>query len=172
MPVSGKVVSSGILGITAAFGIGVYYAQIYGYYKSFSEGSVSLTSIATGKPEIIPVSDFSGIDANSSPIRYRACFNTRLSTEVLNETFTTVENPEPRNAPNWFECFDANEIGENLKSGTATAYMGEANLEFGIDRIVALYDDGRGFIWHQINECGDKLYDGSQASENCPERDQ
>jgi hypothetical protein len=172
MPVSGKVVSGGILGITAAFGIGVYYAQIYGYYESFSEGSVSLTSIATGKPEIIPVSDFSGIDANSSPIRYRACFNTLLSTEVLNETFTTVENPEPRNGPNWFECFDANEIGENLKSGTATAYMGEANLEFGIDRIVALYDDGRGFVWHQINECGDKLYDGSQASENCPERDQ
>ena len=65
MPVSGKVVSVAILGITAAFGIGVYYAQIYGYYDSFSEGSVSLTSIATGKPEIIPVSDFSGIDANS-----------------------------------------------------------------------------------------------------------
>jgi hypothetical protein len=172
MPVSGKVVSVAILGITAVFGIGVYYAQIYGYYDSFSEGSVSLTSIVTGKPEIIPVSDFSGIDANSSPIRYRACFNTRLSIEVLNETFTAVENPEPRNAPNWFECFDANEIGENLKLGTATAYMGEANLEFGIDRIVALYDDGRGFVWHQINECGDKLYDGSQASENCPEKDQ
>ena len=31
MPVSGKVVSGGILGITAAFGIGVYYAQTVSY---------------------------------------------------------------------------------------------------------------------------------------------
>ena len=172
MAVSGKFVSGGILGITAAFGIGVYYAQIYGYYETFSEGSVALTSISTGQPEIIPILDFDGIDANSSPIRYRACFKTTLSSEFVSENFTAVKNPEPRNAPNWFDCFDANQIGNDLKSGLATAYMSEANLEFGIDRIVAFYDDGRGFVWHQINECGDKLYDGSQASENCPERDQ
>ena len=35
MAVSGKVISGGILGITAAFGIGVYYAQVYGYYETF-----------------------------------------------------------------------------------------------------------------------------------------
>ena len=92
--------------------------------------------------------------------------------DFLEETYKIFSKAEPRNAPDWFDCFDAQKIGEDLQSGTATAYMGEANLEFGIDRIVALYDDGRGFIWHQINECGDKLYDGSQASENCPERDQ
>ena len=38
MAVSGKVISGGILGITAAFGIGVYYAQVYGYYETFTAG--------------------------------------------------------------------------------------------------------------------------------------
>ena len=172
MAVSGKLVSSGILAITAAFGIGVYYAQVYGYYETFNQGDVALTSVKSGNSERIPVSAFEGIDANSSPIRYRACFTTPLSIELLAETFTKVSNPEPRNAPDWFGCFDANQIGKDLESGMAIAYMGEANFEFGIDRIVAIYDDGRGFVWHQINDCGDKLYDGSQASDNCPERDQ
>ena len=48
MAVSGKVISGGILGITAAFGIGVYYAQVYGYYETFSQGEVALTSIVSG----------------------------------------------------------------------------------------------------------------------------
>ena len=172
MAISGKLVSGSILGITAAFGIGVYYAQVYGYYETFDQGNVALTLLKSGDPEGIPLLAFEGIDANSSPIRYRACFKTSLSTEVFAENFTTVVNAEPRNAPDWFGCFDANQIGKDLQSGTAKAYMGKANFEFGIDRIVAIYDDGRGFVWHQINDCGDKLYDGSQASDNCPKKDQ
>ena len=42
MAVSGKVISGGILGITAAFGIGVYYAQVYGYYETFTRGGGGL----------------------------------------------------------------------------------------------------------------------------------
>ena len=172
MALSGKLVSGGILTVTAAFGIGVYYAQIYGYYDTFSEGEVALTSVLDKSQEIIPWIDFDAIDADSSPIRYRACFKTTLDITTFPEAFVTVDDPEPRNAPNWFGCFDANQIGEDLKSGVATAYMGKENFEFGIDRVVAIYEDGQGFVWHQINKCGDKLYDGSQASDNCPERDQ
>ena len=172
MAVNGKFVSSSILGITVAFGIGVYYAQVYGYYETFNQGDVALTLMESGAPERIPVSAFEGIDANSSPIRYRACFTTPISSALLAGNFVKVAKAEPRNAPDWFRCFDANQIGEDLELGIATAYMGEANFEFGIDRIVAVYDDGQGFVWHQINDCGDKLYDGSQASENCPKRDQ
>ena len=58
MAVSGKVISGGILGITAAFGIGVYYAQVYGYYETFSQGEVALTSIVSGAPTRIPVTAF------------------------------------------------------------------------------------------------------------------
>ncbi|MDB2455101.1 DUF6446 family protein [Planktomarina temperata] len=177
MAVSGKVISGGILGITAAFGIGVYYAQVYSYYETFSQGEVALTSIVSGAPTRIPVTEFQGIDADSSPIRYRACFKTPLSTAMLTETFTTLERSEPRNIGHGDKalnaaCFDAAQIAADIDAGIATAYLGAANFEFGIDRIVAIYDDGRGFVWHQINECGDKLYDGSQASDDCPERDQ
>ena len=91
MAVSGKLVSGGILAVTAVFGIGVYYAQVYGYYETFNQGDVALTSVTSGDSERIPVSAFEGIDANSSPIRYRACFRTSLSTELLTETFTTLD---------------------------------------------------------------------------------
>ena len=101
MSASGKFVSGGIVAVTAAFGIGVYYAQVYGYYETFSQGDVSLTSLESGQPERIPVTTFEGIDADSSPIRYRACFTTTLSTALLTETFTTLDKSEPRNAPDW-----------------------------------------------------------------------
>ena len=121
MAVSGKVISGGILGITAAFGIGVYYAQVYGYYETLSQGEVALTSIVSGAPTRIPVTEFQGIDADSSPIRYRACFKTPLSTAMLTETFTTLERSEPRNAPEWFGCFDAAQIAADIDAGIATA---------------------------------------------------
>ncbi len=91
MSASGKFVSGGIVAVTAAFGIGVYYAQVYGYYETFSQGDVSLTSLESGQSERIPVTTFEGIDADSSPIRYRACFTTTLSTALLTETFTTLD---------------------------------------------------------------------------------
>jgi hypothetical protein len=172
MAVSGKLVVGGILAATAAFGVGVYYAQVYGYYETVVLQEVELTTLATGAVEMIPTAGFEGIDAGSSPIRYRSCFQTELSMDLLEETYKIFSKAEPRNAPDWFDCFDAQKIGEDLQSGVATAFLGQANFEFGIDRIVAIYRDGRGFVWHQINDCGDKLYDGSSASDDCPERDQ
>ena len=33
-----------------------------------------------------------------------------------------------------------------------------------------LYDDfGRGYVWHQINHCGEVVFDGQPAPEDCPE---
>ncbi len=157
MSASGKFVSGGIVAVTAAFGIGVYYAQVYGYYETFSQGDVSLTSLESGQPERIPVTTFEAIDADSSPIRYRACFTTTLSTALLTETFTTLDKSEPRNAPDWFECFDANQIGEDLKASLATAYMGQANYEFGIHRLVAISDVCRASVFLQSNVFGDTL---------------
>ena len=87
MALSGKLVSGGILTVTAAFGIGVYYAQIYGYYDTFSEGEVALTSVLDKSQEIIPLIDFDAIDADSSPIRYRSCFKTTLDITTFPETF-------------------------------------------------------------------------------------
>ena len=38
---------------------------------------------------------------------------------------------------------------------------GPKNFEYGIDRYVVIYPDGRGYAWHELNDCGEKLYDGS-----------
>ncbi|WP_186827010.1 DUF6446 family protein [Shimia ponticola] len=168
---SGKIVGILILIAAIAMGGGAYYATVYGYYDDVEAGSVELTSLVSGEPEEIIFEGFEGIDANSSPIRYRACFTTPMSTAMLTETYETFEEAEPLNAPGWFDCFDAPAIAEALADGSATAFTGQRNIQYGIDRVVAIFDDGRGYAWQQINDCGDKLYDGSPKGDECPERE-
>lgn len=154
----------------AALGGVLYYQQVYAYYDdvAVSPDAVQLTSVSTGQPEPLLIQNFSGIDAISSPLRYRACFETPISLATLTETFEIVDNAEPRVAPGWFDCFDAAQIGADLR-GDAIAFMGVENIQYGIDRIVAIYPDGRGYAWHQINACGEVVFDGNPAPENCPQ---
>ena len=153
----------------AVLGGVLYYQQVYAYYDDVpaSDDAVRLTSLSTGEAEPIVVQNFQGIDAISSPLRYRACFETNLSQAMLTETYQIFDNAEPRVAPRWFDCFDAAQIGEDLATD-AIAFMGVENIEYGIDRIVAIYPDGRGYAWHQINECGAVVFDGNPVPEDCP----
>ncbi|MEM9853369.1 MAG: DUF6446 family protein, partial [Pseudomonadota bacterium] len=68
----------------------------------------------------------------------------------------------------WFDCFDADVIGAALKDGTARAFLGQRDVIYGIDRVVAVFDDGRGYVWHQINRCGEVVFDGEPVPEDCP----
>ena len=168
---SGKLVGSFILLVAAIAGAAMYYLQVYAYYDEVSaHGSedVLLTSYVTGLPEPILYKDFQAIDATSSPIRYRACFTVENSIPMLTETYEPYENAEPLTAPGWFDCFDAREIGAALESGDALAFLGTFNVEYGIDRVVAVMPDGRGFAWHQINHCGEVVFDGKPLPEGCP----
>lgn len=152
-------------------GAAIYWLQVYGFYEPVEvSGStdVELTLLVTGEPEPILYEDFTAIDAESSPIRYRACFTTNLSEALLTETYEMVEHAEPRNAPEWFDCFDAKEIGRALEKGEALAFMGTENVIYGIDRLVAILPDGRGFVWHEINECGELAFDGKPLPAHCP----
>lgn len=151
-------------------GAALYYLQIYAYYEDVSLQSedVRLTSIFTGEPESIVATNLNAIDSTSSPLRFRACFETPLSFGMLTETYEIYETAEPLNAPGWFDCFDSRQIGEDLSSGVAVAFMGTENIQYGIDRIVAVYPDGKGYAWHQINACGEVVFNGQRAPENCP----
>ncbi|NBR35504.1 MAG: histidine kinase [Rhodobacteraceae bacterium] len=171
---TGKLLTLMIVVCSLLAGAAMYYFQVYGYYFDVPEDQhqVSLTSVNSGNPEVIETRNFTGIDADSSPIRYRACFETDVSIGMLTETYVVLEKAEPRLAPKWFECFDAKEIGQDLEAGTAVAFMGTRNLRYGIDRIVAIYPDGRGYAWHQVNKCGEKQYDGSPVDPTCPKGDQ
>lgn len=165
----GRIAIVGILAVALIAGIVLYYQQVYAYYDEVAAtpSSVELTSVATGEPEPIGFDGFSAIDAESSPLRYRACFETQLSLATLTETYVIYDRAEPRVAPGWFDCFDAAQIGADLEN-LAIAFLGVENIQYGIDRIVAVYPDGRAFAWHQINPCGEVVFDGNPAPDDCP----
>ena len=167
----GKVLSLGILLTALAAGVSMYYLQVYHFYEPVAatgRDDVRMTSLSSRQPEPVLYDDFEGIDADSSPIRYRACFTTTMSLSMLSETYVPYERAEPLTAPDWFACFDAAEIGAALEDGRALAFLGTKDIEYGIDRIVAITEDGRGYVWQQINECGEVVFDGNPVPEHCP----
>lgn len=162
----------GVIVISALLaGAGVYYLQVYGYYREIAANApaaeIRMTTV-DGIAEPILIEGFEGIDADSSPIRFRACFRTPQSMAMLTETYKIYDEAVPLNAPSWFGCFDAQAIGAALEEGRAVAYLGEENISYGIDRVVAIMDDGRAYAWHQINHCGAVVFDGKPAPEGCP----
>ncbi|QEW19343.1 hypothetical protein LA6_001527 [Marinibacterium anthonyi] len=170
---NGKLLAGFIVVSALITGAGIYYMQVYAFYGAVApDGStdVQLVSRVTGAPEPIAYADFQAIDASSSPIRYRACFTTTQPLDELTEAYEMADDPDPRNAPGWFDCFDAAEIGAELEAGTAQAFIGQKNVDYGVDRIVAITQDGRGYVWHDLNHCGEKAYDGTVVGEECPAR--
>jgi len=170
--VSGKLIAGGIVVAGLIAGIAMYYLQIYAFYEPVPASSpaaqVRLTSVASGQPEPVSVAGFEGIDANSSPVRYRACFDVGLSLAALTETYVIHEDAVPLVAPGWFDCFDAVAIGTALERGEAVAFMGQENIRYGIDRVIAVFPDGRGYAWNQINHCGEVVFEGKPAPADCP----
>ena len=172
----GKVLAIVIVVSAIVAGALMYYLQVYGFYDEVAatgEGDVQLTSVNTGEPEPILATGFKGIDAYSSPLRYRACFETSTSQALLTETYELYDDPVPLVAPEWFDCYDAVEIGEALETGDALGFLGTGNITYGFDRVVAIFPDGRGFVWHQMNICGEEVFDGNPPPPGClppPER--
>ena len=170
---NGKIVGTVIMVSALVAGAALYYLQVYGFYEEASADvqEVRLMSLTAQEPVAILAEGIEAIDAESSPIRFRACFRTSSSLAMLTETFVGLDRAVPRNAPEWFDCFDASAIAAELQAGTALAFLGEKNVAFGVDRIVAITDDGRGYIWHELNDCGEKAYDGTVVGEECPKPD-
>ncbi len=157
---NGKLVGGAIVLSALVAGLGVYYAQVYAFYKpidaSAPSAEIRLVTIEDETPEVILTEGFSGVDADSSPLRFRGCFTTPLSLAILSETYKVYPDATPLNAPNWFDCFNAAQIGEDLETGNAVAFLSERDIEAGIDRVVAVYPDGRAYAWHQLNENAEK----------------
>lgn len=170
---NGKIATLTILISSIVAGFGLYYTQEYAFYDdvAVADVEVRLMPLSGGDPVVIRAEVLEATDSQSSPIRFRACFTTDASLAMLTETYVGVDRAAPRNAPDWFECFDAEAIAEDLKSGAALVFMGEKNVDFGVDRVVAITRDGRGYIWHELNDCGQKAYDGTIVGEECPRRE-
>ncbi len=169
---SGRIVGLAILLCALVAGGALYYLQVYGFYRDATAdvSEVQLLTLEASAPERLDAQVLAAIDADSSPIRFRACFTTPENLDTLAARYQPFERAIPRNAPGWFDCFDAPAIAAELKAGTARAFLGEKNVNFGVDRVVVVTDDGRGYIWHELNDCGEKAYDGTIVGEECPRR--
>lgn len=168
----GKFLAILIIICAAAAGGGIYYLQIYAYYEEIEPTpgqDVVLMPQDSEQARPIAYADFQAIDASSSPIRYRACFTTELTRDELTQAYTVLQQQKPRIAPGWFGCFDAQAIGDELEAGTATVFLSVKNISYGVDRIVAITDAGNGYVWHELNNCGKKAYDGTVVGETCPD---
>jgi len=152
--VNGKIVGSFVVIVSLAFGAFVYWSQEYRYYSEVAaeDAKITMVNIATGQPEPVQVDSFEGIDGSSSPIRFRACFTLPLRTATLTETYESYADPTPLTPPKWFDCFDAVEIGTALETGEALAFLSQHEIHDGVDRVIAVFPDGRAFAWHQLNE--------------------
>ncbi len=152
---AGKILVAILVISAVAAGAGIYYTQVYAYYEDVAADApaaqLRLTSVVSGEPETFIARDLTAIDKTSSPLAFRACFTTPMSIALMTETYQLAENAVPLTGPGWFDCYDAVEVGEALEAGRALAFLGEKNIRDGVDRVIAILPDGRGFAWHQLN---------------------
>ncbi|MDO5646737.1 DUF6446 family protein [Paracoccus sp. (in: a-proteobacteria)] len=136
--------------------IAVWYLQVYAFYDDVDEITGTQTLFITqadGELAPLPVRDFRGIDKSSSPLGYRACFTVDHADLAGLPVFA---DPTPTIGPSWFRCFNARGVGGDLESGAAQGFLSQADIRPGVDRVIAVYPDGRAFAWHQLNETAEE----------------
>ncbi len=158
---NGRLIAGGLVVFSLLFGAALWWFQTRGYYEPVT----GLTEVIVAGVAV-PVSDYRGIDAVSSPLKLRGCFT----------TLAPVMGPEapeaaPLIAPDWFDCFDAAALTAAIASGAATAVLAEFNTPYGFDRMVAAYPDGRAYEWRQINACGTAAFNGDDLPAGCPAKE-
>jgi hypothetical protein len=127
----------------------MYYLQVHAFYVTLPPDTPLAVTLSAGGERVLPLSGFAGIDAASSPLRFRACAT--LDDPAAAEGALPVEAPEPLLAPGWFDCFDARSIALALARGEARAVLSRREVARGVDRVLAIHQDGRVFAWHQLN---------------------
>lgn len=160
---SGAVAVLGIVIPALLVGGGIYYMQVYGFYDRLPTQDTMTVATPDG-PAQLAISGFEGIDSNSSPLRYRACFHVEGPLPQM----TTYTDATPLYAPGWFGCFNAETIGADLEAGRARGVLVERDFTYGFDRVMALYPDGRAYVWPQVNPCGAAYFEDDPLPQGCP----
>lgn len=145
---SGRIIVIVIFVVTILFGVSLWYANTRAYYAPIETVEITVQR-PDGTFDALETTDAQGIDATTSPLRFRACF-TLADTAPLTDA-ANYADPTPLFSPAWFDCFDATAIGTALEAGEAQAYLGHRNVARGVDRVVAIFPDGRGYAWTQLN---------------------
>ncbi len=148
---NGKILAGGLVAVAVLMGAGLFYTQLYAYYTKVSLGpdlQMTLVPASGTTPAPVTATAFTGIDATSSPLRFRACFT--LAPEAT-ATAQPYVKPTPLIAPFWFSCYNAKTLTLDLAAGKAHAYLAQHNIFPGVDRVIAVYPDGRAFAWQQLD---------------------
>ncbi len=130
---------SGVVVFTAA----LFYFQNYAYYDSTDRRQNFFLGDKRYK-----ISDYQGIDSESSALKLRECF---VIDSLDNFDLSKYEKPTPLTAPFWFKCFNAEKITKDLLDGKASAFLLKKEEFDGIDNVIAIYPDGKSYRWRQLN---------------------
>ncbi len=150
-------------------GAGVWYAQTRAYYRQSLIDTLAVAPADESRGRVLLSAQGTAIDSESSPLRFRACLELSPADAArLRAVAKPATNAMPLVAPRWFSCFDAARLAADLAAGQADAWLVEENFRYGFDRLLALYPDGRAYMWHQINSCGQAFFDGRPLPEGCP----
>ena len=141
--IAGRAVLIGMGLALLVFAALLWWFQTRAWYEE-----VTGVQMVTVDGRDVPVAEWRGIDAASSPIRLRACF--RVDPEALADA-PAAESPTPLIAPGWFDCFDAEGLTEALAAGEARAVRAAADEFQGTERLIAVFPDGRAFMWRQLS---------------------
>ncbi len=154
---SGRNLIIGLIALTVVFAVALWWFQNHAYYES-AEGAEAIEIAGLS----IPVTDYSQIDAATSPLKLRACFRlsdpadlnraVQASAPLTGEARKAGIPLDPLVAPNWFECFDAETLAGLAQSPGAEVIVAARNAPQGFDRIALILPDGRGWLWRQLNE--------------------
>ena len=139
-----------ILVIVGALGLVLFTAALWYFQNHAFYEELPLQPLVMNGREY-PVESWQGIDAATSPLKRRVCLTVASATAgQIRDDLPKRAEGEPLVAPYWFECFDAKTLARDLAAGEAGLYMIGASGFDGIDEVLALYPDGRGFIWRQL----------------------
>ena len=145
---SGHWVVIGIAAVTVIAGVAVFYLDGFYHYKR-ADG---LDAIEIGG-QSVTVRDYIGLDNPALPLRLRGCFTIEDPAAAI-AAGELRQDIEPFGAPFWFECWDAEQIATDLKSGRAKLILAETagSGDFVTERLVAIYEDGRAYQWRRLRD--------------------
>ncbi len=110
---------------------------------------INLTPITGDAPESMLIEGQPIVAFSTDAKFYYACFQTPMSFGLLTETYEISDNALPAKPLGDMACYNQEKIAMDVASGEALSLVGQRNIVDGIDRIIAVYPDGRAFAWHQ-----------------------
>lgn len=138
----GRPLVIGFLVFLAIFAGALIYYQFYAFYDRTDRYPPLEIDGA-----LVALEGYEGISAVSSPLKLRGCFHVDPQAVAA---LPVAEDPTPLTPPPWFRCFDVESLQKAIDGGDATAYLLAAEAPEGFDVMLAVYPDGRGYLWRQL----------------------